>query len=166
MAWKVREADLEGNPGAVQLAKIESVDEDGNVAALAYRSFGPGESVPDEYVEEVIERMRNDENDHLWSILEEVDAESVDPEPESEPVAEPVAPVEEPVVAPPAVPAEPVSEPVTETDNSVASEETPAEAGEPVVVVEENGDGASEEEADPSSDADDAIGGDNPFSFA
>lgn len=69
MAWTVKEVDANGFPGAISLGRLVSVAENGQ-QILEERIFLPGETVPDEYMEAYTDRMGEDPDDHLWSLLE------------------------------------------------------------------------------------------------
>ena len=69
MGWKVKPSDINGFPGSVSLGRVVGVNSEGG-EILEFDVFVPGQNVPDEYVAPVLDRMKGDPEDHLWTLLE------------------------------------------------------------------------------------------------
>lgn len=70
MGWNVKPSDVDGFPGAISLGRVVAIDNETGEERLEFRIFTPGESVPDEYIAPIIDRMKNDPDDHAWKFLD------------------------------------------------------------------------------------------------
>jgi hypothetical protein len=80
MTWTVKDDAEE----AISLGRVMGEDPNGGTR-LEYTTFMPGQEIPTSYIAPVIDRIKNDDGDHLWRFIEtddpDVDMPSAPPPP-------------------------------------------------------------------------------------